>query len=130
MRNRLTAIGLGAALLLGLGAPAVQAGSKGKRNTAIALAGVAAYGVVKKKPVIAAAAGAGAIYSYMRSREDRKKELRRKSRRHRSRRLARRRSSSYSSYSNRYAYSHPGASNGRKVGWRGAPLPPGQMKKR
>ena len=39
------------------------AGSAGKRNTAIGLGAVAAYGVVKKKPLVAGLAGGGAIYS-------------------------------------------------------------------
>lgn len=65
---------------------AAEAGSTGKRNTAIGLGALAVYGVVKKKPVVAGLAGGGAIYSYMRSRQDAKKErARAASRRSRSR---------------------------------------------
>ena len=61
------------------------AGSKGKRNTAIGLGAVAVYGIVKKKPLIAGLAGGGAIYSYMRSRQDAKKERARRHARSRAR---------------------------------------------
>lgn len=82
---------LGAAILIGMSAPAAYAGSKGKRNTALVLGGVAAYGIIKKKPLIAGLAGGGAIYSYMKSREARKKELRREQNRRRYRARYRRR---------------------------------------
>jgi len=60
---------------LGLVAPsAAEAGSKGRRNTAIALGAVALYGIVKKKPVVAGVAGAGALYSYISSRRARSQE--------------------------------------------------------
>lgn len=88
---RWTAWLLGAVILMGMSAPAAYAGSKGKRNTALVLGGVAAYGIIKKKPLIAGLAGGGAIYSYMKSREARKKELRREQNRRRYRSRARRR---------------------------------------
>ena len=72
---KLTAVALASAIGLSVAAPmTAEAGSKGKRNTAIGLGAVAAYGVVKKKPLVAGLAGGGAIYSYMRSRQDAKKE--------------------------------------------------------
>jgi hypothetical protein len=81
---RLTALALISAIGVGFLAPAAaQAGSKGRRNTAIALGAVAVYGIVKKKPLVAGLAGGGAIYSYMRSREAARKERNR--RRYRSR---------------------------------------------
>jgi hypothetical protein len=60
------------ALLAGLGmlalAPApAHASKEGRRNTALVLGGVAVYGALKKQPVIAGAAGAGAVYSWVRS---------------------------------------------------------------
>lgn len=86
---RLIAMTLLTAVGLSITAPQVaEAGSKGRRNTAIGLGAVAVYGVVKKKPLIAGLAGGGAIYSYMRSRQAAKDE--------RSRRLARARSYRYS----------------------------------
>lgn len=76
---RVTALALLASFGLTLGTAGVaEAGSKGRRNTAIALGAVAVYGIVKKKPVIAGLAGGGAIYSYMKSREAAKKERNRK----------------------------------------------------
>jgi hypothetical protein len=75
---RIAALAVLAAVGLSLApAGAAYAGSKGKRNTAIGLGAVAVYGVVKKKPAVAGLAAGGAIYSYMRSREDAKKEKRR-----------------------------------------------------
>jgi hypothetical protein len=73
---------------------AAEAGSKGKRNTAIGLGAVAVYGIVKKKPLVAGLAGGGAIYSYMQSRKDAKKERQRAAAR-RSRRGRYARSSRY-----------------------------------
>lgn len=86
---RLTAWGLLASVVFSLGsAGAAYAGSKGKRNTAIGLGAVAVYGVVKKKPLVAGLAGGGAIYSYMRSRQDAKKErAQRRTRAYRTRRV-------------------------------------------
>jgi hypothetical protein len=84
---RLTA----AALLTAIGlsivpAGAAYAGSKGKRNTAIGLGAVAVYGIAKKKPLVAGLAGGGAIYSYMQSRKDARRErARRRARAYRAR---------------------------------------------
>ncbi len=83
---------------------AALAGSKGKRNTAIGLGAVAAYGIVKKKPLIAGLAGGGAIYSYMQSRKDRRKE------RDRDRRASQRRAQ-------RRAADRWRQDRGRRVGW-------------
>jgi len=80
---------------LGLAVPA-EAGSKGRRNTAIGLGAVAAYGIIKKKPVVAGLAGGGAIYSYMSSRSARKRE--------RQRAAARRARVARRGYGTRYRY--------------------------
>jgi len=72
---RLSALALVGAIGLTLAAPgAAHAGSKGKRNTALALGAVAAYGLVTKKPIVAGAAAAGALYSYSQSRRDADRE--------------------------------------------------------
>jgi hypothetical protein len=82
MRHRFTAglltltIGAG---LLALGTPEAQAGSKGRRNTAIGLGALAAYGLLSGKTGTGLAAGAGAAYAYKRYR-DAKKDERRSSR--------------------------------------------------
>lgn len=55
-----------------------EAGSRGRRNTAIAAGAVGIYGIVKKKPVVAGLGSGVAVYSYMKSREAAKKERRRK----------------------------------------------------
>ena len=76
---RLTAAALLSALAVGLVLPVpAHAGKEGRRNTAIGLGAVAAYGVVKKKPVVAGVAGAGAIASYVRSQQSSKKKPKRK----------------------------------------------------
>lgn len=76
---RLTAATLLAAVGLTLGTPlAAHAGSKGRRNTAIAAGAVGLYGIVKKKPLIAGAGTGVALYSYMKSRESAKKERNRR----------------------------------------------------
>jgi len=72
---RMTAITLLAALGVSLAAPNVaEAGSKGRRNTAIAAGAVGVYGIVKKKPVLAGLGTGVGVYSYMKSREAAKKE--------------------------------------------------------
>lgn len=136
-----TAAVLAATIGLGLLAPiAAEAGSKGRRNTAIALGAVAAYGIVKKKPAIAGIAGAGAIYSYMKSRSARKRERQRsRYRRYRGARYARYRRPVYRDRYYRTAHYHdhdddcghrpPGWSKGKKKGWGGHGMPPGQAKK-
>jgi len=70
MKNtlRLATVTVAAAVgLMMLTPTAAHASKKGRRNTAIALGAVAAYGLVKKKPAIAGIAGAGAVYSWIRS---------------------------------------------------------------
>lgn len=70
MRNslRTAALAIVAAVgLISLTPTAAHAGKKGRRNTALALGAVAAYGIIKKKPVIAGVAGAGAVYSWLQS---------------------------------------------------------------
>ena len=135
---RITAAALVAALGLGLLAPApAEAGRTGRRNTALVLGAVAAYGIIKKKPLIAGAAGAGAIYSFMRSQQsDRNNRRNRRERRNRRpRRVVYRdrvveRPVYYSSP--RYAapsYAHHRHSGpGQKRGWVNG-MPPGQAKK-
>lgn len=74
-RTRLTAVTLLTAIGLPFFTPlAAHAGSKGRQNTAIAAGAVGLYGIVKKKPLLAGAGTGVALYSYMKSREDAKKE--------------------------------------------------------
>lgn len=81
-RLRIATWALIGALGVGLLAPtAAEAGSRGRRNTAIALGAVGLYGVIKKKPLIAGLGLGGAAYSYISSRNARKRELRRERRR-------------------------------------------------
>jgi hypothetical protein len=79
----MAAIALVGAIGLSLGAPtAAHASKSGKRNTALALGAIAAYGLVKKKPAIAGIAGAGAVYSWLQSnKEDDNDDRRRRNRR-------------------------------------------------
>lgn len=53
-----------------------HAGSKGRRNTAIAGAAVTAYGLLKKKKTLAIAGGLGTLYAYKRYRDAKKAERR------------------------------------------------------
>ena len=65
---RMAAVALMGAIGLSLVSPtAAHASKSGKRNTAIALGAVAAYGLIKKKPLIAGLAGAGAVYTWLKS---------------------------------------------------------------
>jgi hypothetical protein len=65
---RMTAVALLGAIGLTFAVPtAAHASKQGKRNTALALGAVAAYGLIKKKPLIAGLAGAGAVYSWIQS---------------------------------------------------------------
>lgn len=136
---RLTALAVVGALGFTLGTPgSASAGSKGKQNTALVLGAVTAYGIVKKKPVIAGVAGAGALYSYVQSRKDASKERERKrlarARLARNRRVvyvSNSRPSRYASYGRRDCNDGPrGWSRGRKTGWNGRSVPPGHAKKR
>lgn len=84
---RMTALALLGVVGLTLAAPtAAHASKKGKRNTAIALGAVAAYGLIKKKPLIAGLAGAGAVYSWIQSNKDGDRDRDRDRRRNRNRR--------------------------------------------
>src|SRR5438093_1511423 len=81
MRNRLIAGLLALALSAGLflfGAPMAQAGSKGRKNTAIGLGALAAYQLLKGKTTtgVVAGAGAAAAYAYKRYDDARKDERR------------------------------------------------------
>jgi hypothetical protein len=79
MRHRFTAglltVAMGAGLMT-VGAPAVHASSKGRKNTAIGLGALAAYGLLSGKTGVGLAAGAGAAYAYKRYRDSRKNERR------------------------------------------------------
>jgi hypothetical protein len=87
---RMTALALLGAIGLTFAAPtAAHASKKGKRNTAIALGAVAAYGLIKKKPLIAGLAGAGAVYSWLQSNKDGDRDRDRDRRRNRNRRAYR-----------------------------------------
>lgn len=77
---RLGAMALVTAIGLSVTAPlAAEAGSKGRRNTAIAAGAVGVYGIVKKKPLLAGLGTGVGVYSYMKSREAAKKERSRRS---------------------------------------------------
>jgi hypothetical protein len=79
MRHRFTmslltlTVGAG---LTAFGAPTAQASSKGRKNTAIGLGALAAYGLLSGKTGTGLAAGAGAAYAYKRYRDSRKTERR------------------------------------------------------
>lgn len=63
------------AMALGVVLPgAASASSKGRRNTAIGLGAVAVYGAATRKPVVAGAAAAGAIYSLIQGRREASEE--------------------------------------------------------
>lgn len=89
-RLRIVAFAVLGALGLGFVAPtAAEAGSRGRRNTAIALGAVSLYGIATRKPLIAGLGAGGAIYSYVSSRNARRRELRRERRRRYARRYYR-----------------------------------------
>jgi hypothetical protein len=78
---RLTALALVSAVGLTTLAPmAALASSKGRRNTAIGLGAVAAYGVVTKKPLVAGLGAAGALYSLSQSGKHNRRRHRRSTR--------------------------------------------------
>jgi hypothetical protein len=93
MRHRVTASWfLAATAALGLLLPSVAlAGSKGRKNTAVGLTGLAAYQLLRGKTTTGVVAGAGAAYAWKRHRDARKVEKRRarSARLYRSRRYAR-----------------------------------------
>jgi hypothetical protein len=66
-----------AASLFLFSGPAAQAGSKGRKNTAIALGAVALHQLLTKKTTNGLIAGAGAAYAYKRYQDARKEEKRR-----------------------------------------------------
>lgn len=94
---------------------AAHAGRTGRRNTAIALGAVAAYGVIKKKPLLAGVAGAGAVYSYVRSQQSERRRRRPRRRVYAYRPAAPVRTVTYVPVSS--GHTPPGWSRGRKVGW-------------
>ena len=61
---------------LGAGVTAAYAGSKGRRNTTIALGAVTAYGLLKKKRTVAIGGALGTAYAYSRYRSAKKNERR------------------------------------------------------
>jgi hypothetical protein len=79
MRHRFTAGLLATTFAVGLlaiGAPQARASSKGRRNTAIGLGALAAYGLLSGKTGTGLLAAAGAAYAYKRYNDARKKERR------------------------------------------------------
>jgi len=80
MRNRFT-VGLLATLfafgLFAAAGPAAHAGSKGRKNTALALGALAVQQLLSKKTTNGLIAGAGAAYAYKRYQDARKDEKRR-----------------------------------------------------
>lgn len=82
MMRRIPALTLAAVISLNVGtASTARASRAGRRNTAIALGALSVYGIARRKPVLAAAAGAGALYSYARSRRGHRHHFRRRHRR-------------------------------------------------
>lgn len=80
MRNRWMASLLATVFALGLFAAtgsAAHAGSKGRKNTAIALGALAVQQLLSKKTTNGLIAGAGAAYAYKRYQDARKDEKRR-----------------------------------------------------
>jgi len=67
-------LGVMTASTLGVGITAAQAGSKGRRNTTIALGAVTAAALLKKKKTVAAVAGVGTGVAYLRYRKAKKAE--------------------------------------------------------
>ena len=70
-----------AGTLGGLGMSEAQAGAKGRRNTAIGLGAVTAYGLLKKKKTLAIAGGIGTALAYSKYRKAKKQEDRDEARR-------------------------------------------------
>ena len=120
--TRWVALTLAASIGAGLAAVPAQASRTGKRNTALLLGGVAAYGVVKKNPTIAGLGTAGALYSYTSSLKHKKRHRRR------ARRVVYVPARRYRVYESGRSVP-PGWSHGRKTGWGGRDLPPGLAKK-
>lgn len=120
---RMTAIALLGAIGITFAAPtAAHASKQGKRNTALALGAVAAYGLIKKKPLIAGLAGAGAVYSWIQSNKDDDND--RDRRRRRNRRYYRN-NGYYNGYAPAYqpapVYQQPYYGGSRYSGYRGRP---------
>ncbi len=136
-----------------------QAGSDGRKNSAIALGAAAAYELLKGKTTAAIALGAGAAYAGKRYEDARKSERNQNNRRYYGSGTRYRNTDPYGNngYSNDQDYEsyngrdsqygrngqYPyrsgereqvyqqwrGAGNGKKRGWGGRSLPPGQYKK-
>jgi len=121
---RMTALALLGALGVTFAAPtAAHASKKGSRNTAIALGAVAAYGLIKKKPLIAGLAGAGAVYSWLQSNKSSDRDRDRDRRRNRNRRYYRQ-SGYYNGYQPAYQqapvyYQRPNYANTGYNGYQG-----------
>lgn len=83
--NKLIALGtagvLSAGALGALGTPAAQAGAKGRRNTAIGLGAVTAYGLLKHNKTVAIAGGIGTALAYSKYKKAKKQEDRENARR-------------------------------------------------
>jgi len=67
-------LGVMTASTLGVGITAAQAGSKGRRNTTIALGALTAGALIKKKKTAAIVGGVGTGVAYMRYRKAKKAE--------------------------------------------------------
>ena len=130
-----------------------HASAKGRKNTTIALGALAAHQLLTGKTTNGLLLGAGTAYAYSRYNSARKDENRRRaysaynryndgrnygsnrySDRYRSRtggsnRYDRDRSHRRTSYSRSHRNTPPGWSKGRKTGWGGRSMPPGQAKK-
>ena len=64
---------------LALTSTSAEAGSKGRRNTTFGLGAVTAYGILKKKPVVAIAGGIGTAVAYSKYKKAKKAEKRNES---------------------------------------------------
>jgi hypothetical protein len=79
LKRQVTVLTVLAAFAVTMIAPlAVQAGSTGRRNTALAATGTAVYLLVKGKTVPGLAVGAGAAYAWKRYNDSRKAETRKR----------------------------------------------------
>jgi len=72
----LLAVAFAFGLLMAAG-PAAHAGSKGRKNTTLALGALAVQQLLSKKTTNGLIAGAGAAYAYKRYQDSRKEEKRR-----------------------------------------------------
>jgi hypothetical protein len=146
----LAALCASAFLTAPLAAPrTAHASTKGRKNTTILLGAAAAHQLLTGKTTNGILLGAGTAYAYKKYNDSRKADSRRRrsaynaytgnrytntdrytsGSRYRSRYGSGDRTYRRSSYSRSYASTPPGWSKGKKTGWGGRSMPPGQAKK-